>query len=102
MGTPFSAIYDRFIGKITDDMYVELTPEDTYRDLQNLLIDALPGFEFPRCNLSNYQLKVIPKRKDDINEVEYFDEGLFGAAAGGISGVALALILSSLSTAFKV
>ena len=74
MGTPFSAIYDRFLGKITDDMYVELTPEDTYRDLQNLLIDALPGFEFPRCNLSNYQLKVIPKRKDDINDHDFIVE----------------------------
>ena len=52
MGTPFSKIYDRFLGKITDDMYLELTPQDTYRDLQSLLIDAIPGFEFPRKVLS--------------------------------------------------
>ena len=32
-------------------MYLELTPEDTVKDLQNLLIDAIPGFEFPRVNL---------------------------------------------------
>jgi hypothetical protein len=31
--TSFTAIYDRFLGKITDDMYVELTPQDTLRDL---------------------------------------------------------------------
>jgi hypothetical protein len=29
-------------------MYVELTPQDTIRDLRNMLIDAIPGFEFPR------------------------------------------------------
>ena len=49
--TQFTTVYNRFLGKITDDMYLELTPEDTIRDLQNLLLDAIPGFEFPRCNL---------------------------------------------------
>lgn len=52
MGTKFASVYNRFLGKITDDMYMELTPEDTIRDLQNLLIDAIPGFEFPRKKLS--------------------------------------------------
>ena len=32
-GTPFSVIYNRFLEKITDDMYMELTPEDTLKDL---------------------------------------------------------------------
>ena len=58
MGTQFSAVYNRFLGKITDDMYMELTPQDTIRDLQNLLIDALPGFEFPRKNLMDYIINV--------------------------------------------
>lgn len=49
--TKFEAVYDRFFGKITDDMYLELTPEDTQRDLQSLLIDSIPGFEFPRQKL---------------------------------------------------
>ena len=31
--TSFTTVYERFLGKITDDMYVELTPEDTVRDL---------------------------------------------------------------------
>lgn len=53
-GTPFSTVYNRFLEKITDDMYMELTPEDTIRDLQNLLIDAIPGFEFPRKCLDDY------------------------------------------------
>ena len=56
MGTPFLEIYNRFLGKITDDMYMELTPEDTIRDLRNLLIDAIPGFEFPRKDLSQYTI----------------------------------------------
>lgn len=51
MGTQFTSVYNRFLGKITDDMYLELTPEDTLRDMQNLLIEALPGFEFPRKKL---------------------------------------------------
>lgn len=32
-------------------MYLEWTKEDTMKDCQNILIDALPGFEFPRCKL---------------------------------------------------
>ena len=52
MATSFVNVYNRFLGKITDDMYVTLTPEDTLRDLRNLLIEALPGFEFPRFNAS--------------------------------------------------
>ena len=31
--TMFLTVYDRFLGKITDDMYMELTPLDTLRDL---------------------------------------------------------------------
>ena len=56
MGTPFTHVYNRFLGKITDDMYMELTPEDTLRDLRNMLIDAIPGFEFPRKNLFDYTI----------------------------------------------
>ena len=55
--TLFSAVYNRFLGQITDDLYLELTPEDTIRDLQNLLINSIPGFEFPRKNLYNYSIE---------------------------------------------
>ena len=51
MATDFTTVYDRFLGKITDDMYMEWTREDTIRDLRNLLIDAIPCFEFPRQRL---------------------------------------------------
>ena len=59
MGTQFTEVYNRFLGKITDDMYVELTPQDTIRDLRNLIIDAIPGFEFPRHNLYDYTIGLI-------------------------------------------
>ena len=61
--TQFSAVYNRFLGQVTDDLYLELTPEDTLRDLQNILINAIPGFEFPRKNLYDYtiEVKVIPE-----------------------------------------
>lgn len=70
-GTKFSAIYNRFLGKITDDMYMELTPEDTIKDLQSLLMDALPGFEFPRQNLFDYTIttEIIPE--DTVTEGDF-------------------------------
>ena len=57
MGTQFAEVYNRFLGKISDDMYMELTPEDTIKDLRRLLLDALPSFEFPRQNLMDYEIK---------------------------------------------
>lgn len=57
MGTTFVDVYNRFLKQITDDLYVELTPEDTIRDLRNILIEALPRFEFPRKNLLDYEIK---------------------------------------------
>lgn len=52
--TNFEEIYDRFLGSITDDMYVEWTREDTEKDLKNILIAAIPNFEFPRFPLYDY------------------------------------------------
>lgn len=52
--TPFSVIINKFLGKITDDMYLELTPEDTMRDAKQILLDAIPYFEFPRFPLYNF------------------------------------------------
>ena len=39
-------------------MYLELTLEDTMKDLQNLLIGSIDGFEFPRVNLYDYEVLV--------------------------------------------
>lgn len=52
--TTFQEIYDRFLGKLTDDMYVEWTKQDTIEDLKNILMDAIPGFEFPRFPLYDF------------------------------------------------
>ena len=68
--TYFTDIYNRFLGKITDDMYLELTPEDTIKDLRNLLIDAIPNFEFPRHNLADYNITQEIKPEDEVTEDE--------------------------------
>jgi len=70
-GTKFATVYNRFLGKITDDMYLELTPEDTIRDLQNLLIDAIPGFEFPRVDLTDYNLSIVEIYEDTLEEDDF-------------------------------
>ena len=46
--TSFSVVYDLFFSKITDDMYMELTKEDTVRIAEDLLNSAVHSFEFPR------------------------------------------------------
>ena len=52
-------------------MYVELTPEDTVRDLQSLLLEAIPGFEFPRCNISNYTIATEIKKRSDLTDDDF-------------------------------
>ena len=69
--TQFVDIYNRFLGKITDDMYVELTPQDTIKDLRNMLIDAIPGFEFPRKNLQDYTILEDVKSEDELTENDF-------------------------------
>ena len=52
-------------------MYLELTPADTLRDLQNLLIAAIPEFEFPRKNLHNYTIEVVQIPEDEITPDDF-------------------------------
>ena len=54
--TSFSLVYDSFLSKITDDMYLELTELDTFKMLEELLLSAIEKFEFPRVNLWDYEL----------------------------------------------
>lgn len=79
-GTQFSAVYNRFLGKITDDLYLELTPEDTLRDLQNLLLDAIPGFEFPRIDLYDYTIEMKEISEDELEA----DDFILGTVWGDI------------------
>ena len=46
--TSFKEMYDFFLSGITDDMFLELTKQDTEKMLEEILIAALPHFEFPR------------------------------------------------------
>ena len=81
--TLFSAVYNRFLGQITDDLYLELTPEDTLKDLQNLLVNAIPGFEFPRKNLYDYTIEVKEINEDELTP----DEFVLGTVWGELPGV---------------
>ena len=86
--TPFSIVYDSFLSKVTDDMYMELTELETFRMLQELLISALLKFEFPRKDISNYELAyieetVIYKGVESDNKEVYADilgEGHFNVS----------------------
>lgn len=69
--TPFTTVYDRFLSKITDDMYVELTPEDTIRDLQSLLLEAIPNFEFPRCKITDYTISQEIKKRSELTDGDF-------------------------------
>jgi len=75
MATPFTSIYKRFLGKVTDDMYLELTPEETIHDLRDMLIQALPEFEFPRFNLYDYTVQtkeiVLSEATPDMFIIDY-------------------------------
>lgn len=61
--TTFQEMYDFFLSGITDDMFMELTKEDTEAMLEEILLAALPNFEFPRkdifdVDMSRKQFKV--------------------------------------------
>lgn len=81
-GTSFSEVYDCFLGKITDDMW-EIS-EDGKLDviqlayLRNLLISAIPNFEFPRKSLQFTINTNSPEQlKNNIyNEQYYFNTTL--------------------------
>ena len=53
-GTAFKEIYIKFKAKITDDMFMELTPGETDSLLKELLLNSLHNFEFPRVNIYDY------------------------------------------------
>lgn len=52
--TTFQEVYDAFTSGITDDMFMEMTKEDTDEILEELLMAALPHFEFPRQDIFNF------------------------------------------------
>lgn len=54
--TSFQTIYDMFLTKTTDDMYMEFTLQDTLNDLQTIFIASISRFEFPRFALYDFNL----------------------------------------------
>ena len=52
-------------------MYMELTPQDTIRDLQRLLFDAIPGFEFPRVNLYDYTIETMKMKENELQSDDF-------------------------------
>lgn len=62
--TPFSYIYDSFLSKLTDDMYMELDELQTHRMLEELLLSAIQKFEFPRFDITNYETSYL----DNVDE----------------------------------
>ena len=69
--TPFSDIYKSFLSKITDDMYMELTEEDTENLLYDIFLSALPHFEFPRVDIYSFSDEMggydIQLSKEEVN-----------------------------------
>lgn len=65
--TGLSKVYDAFLRQITDDMYMELTKEDTENMMFELLDSAISWFEFPRQSLD-----IIPSEDPDDTESQYF------------------------------
>lgn len=49
--TPFQTVYDAFFTYITDDMYMEISEEETKADCRSLLMLSIPMFEFPKRQL---------------------------------------------------
>ena len=52
-------------------MYVELTPQDTVRDLHNLLMNALSDFEFPRVNLFDFTEEIKTINEEDLTDDDF-------------------------------
>lgn len=63
--TQLNIIYDDFFSRITDDMYMELTPEQTQGMLFKLLRQAIPWFEFPKTSLRIVEVEIPPEDPDD-------------------------------------
>lgn len=71
MNTLLTTIYDAFFSKITDDMYMELSKDDTEKIVVDIFENSLHWFEFPRFNIYDYNLEFeeynIELTKEEIN-----------------------------------
>lgn len=69
--TTFDTIFKTFLSKITDDMYMELTQEETIALQVELFENSLHWFEFPRVDIYDYDIALeeynIDLSKEEIN-----------------------------------
>ena len=73
--TQLNLIYDDFLSRITDDMYMELTPEQTKGMLFKLLKQAKEWFEFPRKSLEIIEVEIPPEDPEEEPTYEKVIEG---------------------------
>lgn len=95
MATSFTKVYNAFLDKITDDLYIELTPEDTHRDVQHLLINGIPEFEFPRKVLTDYTIATETISADQLQS----DDFIIGKECDDTEEVVLYIVERSTFTA---
>lgn len=69
--TLFSVVYDAFFTLITDDMYLEITPEATRKDVKELLMASILTYEFPEHVLTFKQIT-----NELLEEVDVFNADL--------------------------
>lgn len=80
--TLFCEVYCKFLNKITDDMYLELTYQDTIKILKSMLMSAIVNFRFPKINIRDYYIasQCATCSVDSFSEIEglamteHFDE----------------------------
>lgn len=70
-GTPFFVIYCKFLSKITDDLYLEWTLEDTFKNLESILLNAIPRFEFPKFKIYDFSTQAIGMVGTDGSVISY-------------------------------
>jgi hypothetical protein len=70
-GTPFFVIYCKFLSRITDDLYLEWTLEDTFKNLEAILLNAIPRFEFPKYKLYDFSTQAIGQVGSDGSVISY-------------------------------
>ena len=69
--TPFTRVYDAFFARITDDMYMEISEEQTRADCKGLLLGSLPLFEFP-----NEVIDIVEVPQIDGTVIDYFSRDI--------------------------
>lgn len=75
-GTPFSDIYDKFLDHITDDMYMELTEQETFNMMEKLLKNAVHWFEFPRVSLQTKKETIVDPDSGESKDIWSFSNSL--------------------------